>query len=172
MTEPTTDLVPLAHDDWAHRFFEAYLGHTDDPHTVGTITRSARHAGVHPNTVKRRLNDDLLFATLIDQANQELLEALEAEAYRRAKDGTTRPIYQAGEKVGEVQDIDNRHLEWLLERLNPEKWHLPTRIELTNPAGTQDGTAFTFHMGEHTLNAQEAPALEQPDEPENDPTNP
>lgn len=164
MSEASTELVlqleqPLADDDWAHKFFHAYLS----SHGRGTISRSAKYAGVHVEAVRRRRANDAIFAALFHQADEILLEALEAESYRRAKDGTLRPIFQAGQRVGFVRDVDNRHLEWLLERLAPEKYHLPTKIELTNPAGGKD-RAFTFTMGDRELEqAEDAQTTDLPD---------
>lgn len=149
---PDNNLEPtLPPDDWAHTFFTAYLG----PIGIGTLTKSARHAGVSRTTVAQRLKTDGRFNALMTLANQELLEALEAEAYKRAKDGLERPVYQRGQVVGAIQDVDNKHLQWLLERLAPEKYHLPTRIELTRPDHESD---FTFHMGETPEDTTETPA--------------
>jgi hypothetical protein len=141
---PALDLPP---DDWAHAFFAAYISDIG----LGTISKSCAHAGVHPNAVKKRLADDALFRALKQQADEALLEALEFVAFKRAKNGTQRPVFQHGEIVGHVNEVDNRLLQWLLERLAPEKYHIATRIEHVNP---DTPGAFTFRLGDR------APELE------------
>lgn len=140
--EPALSLE-LAADDWAHVFFATYLG--TGP---GNLTKSAKAAGVHPKAIKRRIETDLLFADLKEQADLALLHALEEEAFRRARDGTERPIFQHGEVVGHVREVDNRLLQWLLERLAPEKYHLATLVEHVSP---DTPGAFTFRLGDKPL---------------------
>jgi hypothetical protein len=140
---PDIDLgiLDLPTDDWAHPFFHAYLG----PLALGTLSKAAAHAGVHPNAVKRRLADDTLFRELKQQADTALIEALEMVAYDRAYNGVLKPIIQHGEVITHVREIDNRLLQWLLERLAPEKYHLPTRIEHVAP---DSPGAFSFQLGD------------------------
>jgi len=40
-----------------------------------------------------------------------------------------RPVFHQGRQVGVIQEWDTKHLEWVAERLLPEEFHLPTRIE-------------------------------------------
>lgn len=146
------DLDVLPEDDWARTWLPAYIEH------IGSINKASTAAHIAHKTARARLQEDPVFRTLKTQCDNALLEALETEAYLRARDGTERPIYQQGRLVGKVREIDNRHLEWLLERLAPEKYHLGTRIELANPGQT---AAFTFRMGEEPLELNEAEAQEE-----------
>lgn len=155
MTEPGTELTVLDPDDWAIAFLNAFTGKD----AYGVLSRAARAAGVHVNTVTRRREDDLTFRTLLEQAEDEIRDLVRHEVFRRALEPSQRPIFQRGEMVGTIEEYDNRHLEWLAERFLPEEFHLATKIELTAP-NKGDG-AFTFRMGEDDILEQEdRPALE------------
>lgn len=128
-------------DDWAHAFFHHYVGRTG----LGVLTRSARLAGVSAGAIKERAQDDTLFRAALEAAHTELCEAFEYVLTDRNLNGTLKPVHQRGVLIGFVREIDNRLLQWTLERLMPEKYHLATRFELT-AKDTPD--AFTFAMGE------------------------
>lgn len=139
-----TDLINLHPDDWAHTFLEAYTG----PTAYGTLTNACLIAGISRKKLATRLTNDTIFKTLYDEANEQIRDLVRHEILRRALEPTERPIYQRGEMVGTIQEYDNRHLEWLAERLMPEEFHIATKIELT---GKGDGSAFSFQLGEHEL---------------------
>lgn len=148
--ETTIDLLPQ--NDWARTFLQAYA----DPESLGTISKAAKKAGVTRQTVHNRLKDDLIFKTLYEQAQEELKDIIRKEVMRRAIEPYERPIFQRGELIGHVKEYDNRHLQWVAERLMRDEFHLPTIIELTNEV---TGAAFVFRMGE-TENELEPQTLE------------
>lgn len=137
----------LDESDWAHAFFSAYLG------VVGraTLSRSLKHAGVGRDAYKTRMRDDIVFAALQEQANTIWLDAVEYELHVRVTDGTRKPVHQRGAIVGYVREVDNRLLQWYLERLAPEKYHLATRFEMS---GADAPEAFKFAMGEKPLEVE------------------
>jgi hypothetical protein len=49
----------------------------------------------------------------------------EATAHDRAINGHDKPIYQGGQLVGHVNEVDNRLLEFLLKSDNPKKYNPP-----------------------------------------------
>jgi hypothetical protein len=73
---------------------------------------------------------------MLEQAYRMMNDALEYEAMRRAVEPNERPVFQRGEMVGVIKEYDTKHLEWLLERRMPERYHIPTRIEF---AGDGEG---------------------------------
>ncbi len=143
---PSTDLQPLPDDDWAWTFLETYLNPQNN--RPGVISQCLRAAKISRDVYQNRLKDDLQFALLVNEAREQLIDALEGEAYRRAFNPDPRPIYQRGELVGHAPDVDNRHLEWYLERARPDKWHIPSVVEFVS--GDAPG-AFKFQMGETPL---------------------
>ncbi len=140
LAQPALDLPP---DDWAHRFFEAYTSFA-----VCNLSKSAKHAGIHPRTVTWRIEHDEVFRDLKEQADQALTEAVEQVAIERILEGTERPIFNHGLVVGHVREVDNRLLQWWLERRLPERYHIATRIEHVNP---DTPGAFTFRLGDKPL---------------------
>jgi len=144
MNQPLTDLVQLDPDDWAHTFFNAYLG-LEPGIKPCSISRAAKHAKIYPKAIKTRIQDDLTFRELWNQAEETLLEALRSESYDRALNGTTKPLYQHGDHITNIREIDNRHLEWELERRDPHHYHIPTITETTQ---TDQPDRFHFKMSD------------------------
>lgn len=125
-------------DDWAARFLAAY------PQNFGVIGKSCIAAGIGRKVFYNRLEREPAFRAIFEQAVKEFDELLEYVAWDRAVNGTERPVYQGGHEVGRVREVDNRHLQWMLERRNPEKFHIPLRVEFAKP----DEADFVFRMGE------------------------
>lgn len=145
-------------DDWARAFLQAYDEH------YAALTPAAEAAGVHPETVKARIARDTVFATLFDAAKDRWKDAVRAELNRRAITPSERPVYHKGELVDTILEYDNRHLEWLAERLMPEEFHLPLVVQFVGG----DDADFTFRMGEADLPLELPPGdvIEHPDEPD------
>lgn len=150
----------LKPDDWAIPFLEAYTGHNKNAKAYGIISKAAKPAGVTRQAVEKRIKTDLIFKTLLEQAQEEIKDTVRHEVIRRALEPNKRPIYQRGEMVGEIQEYDNQHLRWVAERMMREEFHLPTIIELTAEGTTG---AFTFHMGENNDPPLELEATEEPE---------
>ncbi len=136
---PAMDSWPA--DDWAHRYFAAYCGQAG----LGTIKRSCRVAKIDKNMRTRRLEDDELFRIVHEAADEELREAFEYVLTDRVLNGVEKPVYQGGRMVGMVREVDNRLLQWVLERLMPEKYNLDTRLGASGSGGPAE---FEFAMGE------------------------
>lgn len=112
------------------RFLESFR-------VVGIIGPAAAAAGVARQTIYRWQEHDDVFSAAFNLAREEALDALEAEARRRAVDGVqqVRPIYYRGEQVGtEVVTVhSDRLLELLLKAGRPEKYR--ERIDVTSQLG-------------------------------------
>lgn len=128
-------------NDWAAKFLAAW------PENYFAVGPTCQAAGVHPRTFHARLKHDSTFAALYDDLVDQAKDAIRSELHRRAIDGIERPVYQGGRVVGSITEYDNKHLEWLAERLMPEEYHLPLRIEFARP----DEADFVFRMGESDI---------------------
>ena len=82
------------------------------------------------------------------QADTALTEAVEQVMMERILHGTERPIFQHGEIVAHVREVDNRLLQWWLERRAPERYHIATRVEHVSP---DTPGAFVFRLGDRPL---------------------
>ncbi len=172
MTAPATridgddqNVLALPDTDWAWAFFTHFTSPDQNGKYLFNITHSAKAAGVTRQSVLNRRKIDPAFNILWQQAEEHLLELLEGELARRTVIGHEKPVYQQGRQVGTIVEVDNRLLTWALERLAPDKYHLPTRIELTQ-AGNSDGQGFTFRMGETEITDTVYDQLEPGDDPE------
>lgn len=147
-------------NDWAARFLEAW------PKNYFSVGRTCDAIGIARRSFKHRRTNDPAFDALVEEAMEQFRETVRAELTRRALEPSERPVYHKGELVDTILEYDNRHLEWLAERLMPEEFHLPLVVQFVGG----DEADFTFRMGEedHTLelppgDVQESdPALDQP----------
>lgn len=140
-----------APEEWEKKFFEALL----NEHAI--IGRAAKAAGVSVQVIERRRRESIRFSQMLDRAEAMIDEALEYESLRRALEPNEKPIFARGQMVGVMREWDTRHLEWVLERRIPEKYHLPSRVEL----GTRESdVTFKLALGDQ----EPTPELEAGDE--------
>lgn len=86
------------------------------------VSASAIKAGVDRRTVYNARESDPEFAAAWDEALEVGVELMEAEARRRAFDGTLRPVFQGGEEVGRVREYSDTLAIFLLKAHRPEKY--------------------------------------------------
>jgi hypothetical protein len=104
-----------------------------------TVSAAAADAGVSFRLVYYWRAKDADFAKAWQEALEEGTDRLEDEARRRAVEGTTKPIYQRGERVGEVQVYSDALLMFLLKGRRPDKYR--ERLEHTG----KDGAPLETH---------------------------
>lgn len=68
------------------------------------------------------------FAARWDEAIDDAVHTLEAEAWRRARDGYSEPVYYRGRQVGEVVRYSDGLLSLLLKANRPKKYREPYRL--------------------------------------------
>lgn len=108
---------------------------------TGNITLSCKKSKVPRRTIYDWLEKDEKFKELYDKSVLIGIELLEDEAQRRAYHGTTKPVYQGGKKVGQVQEYSDTLLIFLLKGKKPEVYK-----DRTEHSGTIDGTT-TLRIG-------------------------
>jgi nucleotide-binding universal stress UspA family protein len=116
--------------DLRHLWTNAFLAHLAE---CGILTDAAAAAGVDRSTVWRRRQDDLDFAKACDEAIDMAADKLEAEARRRALDGTEEPVYQGGQLVGTKRVYSDSLMALLLK--GRRKKVFADRTELTGADG-------------------------------------
>lgn len=70
-----------------------------------------------------------------DEAMELGTDGLEDEATRRGREGTLKPVYQQGRKVGEVREYSDTLLIFMLKARRPEKFKDRSAQELTGKDG-------------------------------------
>lgn len=124
-------------DAWQAAFLDALA-------QTGNVTESAKVASVSRVFVYERRKDDLAFAAAWDDALDQAADVMEREAWRRAVQGTTEPVYgrigkdQDGQ-IGEVQKYSDTLLIFLLKAARPSKFR--ERTQVTNITVTPDDLA-------------------------------
>ena len=86
----------------------------------GNVTAAARRAGVDRGTAYRSRAAAAEFRAAWDEALEVALDALEAEARRRALEGWDEPVFHAGEICGHIRKYDAALLMFLMKAYRPE----------------------------------------------------
>lgn len=122
----------------------------------GNVTIAARQVaeqlGMNPNSIRRlhydwmrgRVNEEdaQAYREAFEEAKLEAAELLEAEARRRAVEGTVRPVFYQGEEVGGIREYSDTLLIFLLKGALPEKYAERTKTEHSGNVGLH-GTPFS-----------------------------
>lgn len=123
-------------------FLEAYA-------VTGIVTIAARQAAEALGKDYRRIRNmhyeylkkDEDYRQAFEIAHLEAIDHLEAEARRRAVEGTERPIYYKGRKVGAFREYSDQLLMFLLKGAAPEKY--ADRVKQEHSGGLNlSGTPF------------------------------
>lgn len=98
-----------------------------------SVTAACIDVGISRSTAYQWREDDKEFAKAWDEAVEEGTDLLEDEAQRRARDGTQKPVYQGGKKVGIVNEYSDTLLIFLLKARRRNKYG--DKIEATGANG-------------------------------------
>jgi hypothetical protein len=127
---------------------------------TGNVTLAAEHAGVNRTTPYGWRDNSDSFAAKWYEAIHEAGDRLEAEARRRAVEGTQKPVYQGGKLVGHVQEYSDTLLIFLMKGANPEKYR-----EVREVRQKIEGSVEHHHSGLVETQALLAEVLDAPDAP-------
>lgn len=107
---------------------------------TGQITAASTAAGVHRATVYRHLREFPEFKEQFDDAREQAVDALEAEAWRRAKDGVPRQKMVGEEKVVEIEYSDTL-LKFLLTAHRPALYRTTQTLRHEGSIGIAEAMA-------------------------------
>lgn len=102
---------------------------------TGNISKACKKSGLSRPTAYEHRKTNEAFAAAWAQATEIYLEVLEAEADRRAVQGTLKPIYQRGIKVGTVREFSDTLLIFRLKALAPEKYRERAQVDHSGRVG-------------------------------------
>lgn len=89
---------------------------------TANVSAACKLARVGRNSIYEWRKDDPSFKADWDEATELGTDALEDEAVRRAYDGTLKPVYYGGKKVGTVREYSDPLLILMLKARRPEKF--------------------------------------------------
>jgi hypothetical protein len=122
------------------RFLDAFVEHA-------TVAAASKVAGVGRRTHYDWLEADAGYADRFKDAEEEVTEALEAEARRRAVAGVEEPVHYQGERVDTIRRYSDVLLIFLLkarrpniyrERVDHQVDHRVSLVELLTPPSRAD----------------------------------
>jgi hypothetical protein len=96
----------------------------------GNVGEACKAAGVGRSTVYEWRETDQEFAAAWQEAVDDAIDRLEAEAWRRAFDGADRPVLYKGEITETFKEYSDRLMECLLRANRPEKYRERSQVEL------------------------------------------
>lgn len=96
-------------------------------------------AGVSRKTAYAHRQSDPEFGESWEQAIEKALDKAEAELYRRATEGTLRPVFQGGEEVGEIREFSDTLLIFMLKSRRRATYgdRLALELDLSNASDEQ-----------------------------------
>lgn len=135
------------------------IAHTVDKRTVkkrkkdfleklemtASITRACKLSKVGRRTVYDWINADPDFVKELEESKRIAIDALQDEAVRRAFEGTIKPVYQGGKKVGKIREYSDTLMVLLLKGNMPDKYKDRFSGELSGQGG---GPIKTHHTSD------------------------
>lgn len=107
---------------------------------LGNITSSCKKSKVPRRTIYNWIEGDAEFRKKFDESTKIVLGILEDEAFRRAVEGTNKPVFYQGKRSGYVKEYSDTLLIVLLKARAPEKYKERVQSELTG----KDGNPITI----------------------------
>ncbi|WCL55082.1 hypothetical protein [Gimibacter soli] len=125
-----------------------------------TRSGAAAFAGVSPSTVRRWSRTDPAFRDAETAVTTGALDALEAEAVRRALHGVEKPVFRGGEQVATVTELSDGLLTLLLKQRWAER---ETERAARQRTGLQDMERLRRALYEKLARQILAPGAEETD---------
>lgn len=123
--------MPVLEGQWSRFLAELSLGRA--------VETACDVAEIGVSTAYRRRKEDGAFATLWDEARAEghavLLDRLEAEADRRARDGWDEPVFHDGAQCGSKRRYSDTLLIFRLKALAPQRYRDNQDVTVSGPGG-------------------------------------
>lgn len=115
---------------------------------TANVSAAAKKIRIDRSHMYRLRGEDEEFAAAWDEAVKLGTAALEDEAVRRAKDGTLKPVFYQGVKVGTIREYSDTLLIFLLKARDPDKYADRVKKELSGPGGGPVGHSIEVIFGD------------------------
>jgi len=103
-------------------FYEWSKTFLDELSKNPNVSRAARIAGVNRATAYKHKKSNDAFSAAWDEAIEEAVDVMEEEMWRRAVEGTNRPIIHKGEVTGTFKEYSDTLMIFLAKAHRPERF--------------------------------------------------
>ncbi|HZC07405.1 MAG TPA: hypothetical protein VE338_17355 [Ktedonobacterales bacterium] len=115
----------------------------------GAVGKACDVARIHRSTIYRWLEHDETFSLRHGQAREEYNDLLRTEIRRRAHDGTLKPVFQGGVKVGSIREYSDTLLIFEAKARMPEyrekqQVEISGQLDITTLAAEADARFYSF----------------------------
>lgn len=101
----------------------------------GNVSKACEVVDIGRQTAYEWRKDDAQFCVEWDAIVDKHMDALESEIYRRAYEGTDKPVFYQGEQCGAVREYSDTLAMFILKGHRPEKYRDNVRTEITGKDG-------------------------------------
>lgn len=108
---------------------------------IPNVTRACRIANITRQWAYEMKRSDAQFASEWEDALDQGIEAMEAEAMRRAVEGIDKPIFYQGDEVALLREYSDTLMIFLLKAHRPERYRESSNIDITS-----GGAPITYHV--------------------------
>lgn len=109
----------------------------------GNVSEACLAAGMARQSMYDWREADETFRFEWDAIVDKHMDALENEIYRRAYEGTDKPVFYQGEQCGEVKEFSDTLAMFILKGHRPEKYRENVRTEMIGKDGGPIQTSAT-----------------------------
>ena len=113
---------------------------------IGNITGAAKMAHISRTNHYEWFKENEDYNEAFTQAEEAAADRLEEEAWRRAVEGTVKPVFYKGQQVGGIREYSDTLLIFLLNGMRPEKYKKHSSHELK---GGLELRGQVTHTNEH-----------------------
>jgi len=118
---------------------------------TGNITKAARMAHMSRTNHYEWLKESEDYKEAFAQAEEAVADRLEEEAWRRAVEGTVKPVFYKGQQVGGIREYSDTLLIFLLNGMRPEKYKKHSSHELKGELGLRGQVVNTNEHKYHII---------------------
>lgn len=118
----STKSTPKKRRDWKPAFLRSLAADM-------TVTEACEAAGISRDGAYKARQADEDFALAWADVEEKSTESMEREAYRRAVEGTDKPVFQGKELVGHVREYSDTLLIFMLKSRRPERYRDNVKVE-------------------------------------------
>lgn len=124
---------PDVRGDWKKRFLKHFA-------ETRSVARALELTPVDRSTAYTARKTDPEFGAAWLEVEDAMVDEMEAEAYRRAVEGVSKPVVSAGKYVTDVTEYSDSLLQFLLRHRRPDVYRERTEVQHSGEIGARQTT--------------------------------